>query len=776
MCQTDESGNVVAIQGAASDITEHKRAEAARAALCEAILQIQEPVGLQERIDRLLQTAMTVLKPDRVHILLADPEGQMLCAVASRGVEEPLEAIQVPIGPEGGGIAQAYRTQQMVVWDGLAPLPESLRLRFPYDQIAALRSQAFVLVPMVVQGRAIGVLATGWKQSRRPLDPAMLELLRPFVALAALAIEHDRLYADSQAKVERQPRRTREMNILTMIGNAISGSLTLNTILDQALDTTLAGLEMEVGEIFLLDATRGEVSKVRHRGPDPEVFAERSCFALGEGIPGRVVQTGECIIIPNLASDRRFLRCQVVTAGFHTFSAVPLKAKAQVIGCLNVIGRRPCIVTEADLELLTAVGATVGLAVANGRLYEDLWLATKQLEAKIEDLRRIQATLIETERLCAMGQLAAGVAHDFNNALSTLLGQAQLMRLGLQQDTFSKDQLLAHLGRQEQAALDAAETVRRIRVATRPRGTEPFTAVAMNETAMDVVEITRPRWKHEPQARGAMITLRTDLAAVPPVSGREAELREALTNLLFNAVDALPHGGTITITTRATRTAKGKMVELTVSDTGIGMPEAVRARLFEPFFTTKGAKGTGLGLSMVHGIVSRHEGTIDVTSAAGKGTVVTVRLPVASEPAASPAPPPAAVSPLSSPLRVLVIDDVLVIAETLVQLLRAMGQEAEAVASGEEGLARLDMGGFDLVITDLSMPGMSGYDVASVVKARWPGFPVILTTGWLDVVGDGKLAGSMIDLVLTKPFTKEQLSQAIAQVWAVREERRSAED
>ena len=581
--------------------------------------------------------------------------------------------------------------------------------------------------------------------------------------------------AELQTQTERQPRRTREMSVLTMIGNAVSGSLTLNNIMDQALDTTLAALELEAGEIFLLDATRGEVSKVRHRGLDPEAFAECSCFALGEGIPGRVVQTGECFIIPNLASDHRFLRHQVVTAGFRTFAAVPLKAKGQIIGCLDVAGRRPYILTEADLQLLTAVGAAIGLAVANGRLYEDLWLATKQLEANIEELRRTQATLVEAERLRAMGQLAAGVAHDFNNALTTLLGQTQLIRLGLQQDTFSKDQLLAHLRRQEQAALDAAETVRRIRVATRPRGTEPFTAVAMNEIVLDVVEITRPRWKNEPQARGVTITLRTDLDAVPPVSGREAELREALTNLLFNAVDALPHGGAITITTRVTRTAEGEMVELTVSDTGIGMPEAVRARLFEPFFTTKGAKGTGLGLSMVHGIVSRHGGTINVTSALGEGTSVTVRLPAASEPA-STAPPPAAVFPLSCPLRVLVIDDVLVIAETLVLLLRALGQEAEAVAGGEEGLARLDTGGFDLVITDLSMPEMSGYDVASVVKARWPGFPVILTTGWLDVVGDDKLDGGGIDLVLTKPFTKEQLSQAIAQAWSVREERRSSED
>lgn len=756
------------------DITERKRAEATELTFYEAVLQIQEPGGLQERLNRLLQMVRTHLELDRVYILLADPEEQMLCAVASLGVEEPSEAIRVPIGPEGGGLTQAYRTQQAVVWSGPDPVSEPLRLAPPYDQIVALRPQAFVLVPLVVQERAIGVLAADWQQSRGPLDPATLERLRPFVALAALAIEHDRLCANLQAQVERQTDRTRELEILIAIGTTISDSLALNDVLDRALDTTLASLEMEAGEIFLLDADRGEVSMARHRGLAPKAFEERSRFALGEGIPGRVVQTGECIIIPDLASNRHFLRPQVVAAGFRTFVAVPLRAKEHVIGCLDIAGRRPYTLTKADLQFLTTIGATIGLAVANGRLYEDLQLVTQQLEATLEELQRTPA-LIEAQRLRAMGQLAAGVAHDFNNTLMTLLGEAQQMRLSLEQDTFSKNQLLEHLIRQEQAVMDAAETVRRIREATRPRGTEPFTAVALNEAVMDVVEITRSRWKDEPQAHGVTITLHTDLATVPPVSGREAELRVVLTNLLFNAIDALPRGGTITITTRATRAAEGELAELTLSDTGIGMSEMVRARLFEPFFTTKGIHGTGLGLNIVHGIVSRHRGTIDVASAPGEGTTVTLRLPTASEPA-SLAPPPAALPPLSFPLQVLVIDDVLAIAKTLVQILRALGHEAEAVAGGEEGLARLDTGCFNLVITDLTMPGMSGYDVASVVKVRWPGLPVILITGWGDVVENEQMAAAGVDLALAKPFTKEQLLQAIVQVWAIRKERRSAKD
>jgi len=177
-------------------MTEHKRAEAALRALYRASVEIQTPLALTDRLDRLLQTARDVLSLDRLNIFLADSKGEWLQAVASLGTEEPLEAIRVPIGPEGGGLAQAYLTQQMIVWDGGAPVSEGLRLQPPYDRIAALRSQVFANVPLVVQGRAIGVLGADRKHSRRPLSPSTLDLLQLFATQAALAIEHARLYEE----------------------------------------------------------------------------------------------------------------------------------------------------------------------------------------------------------------------------------------------------------------------------------------------------------------------------------------------------------------------------------------------------------------------------------------------------------------------------------------------------------------------------------------------------------------------------------------------------
>ena len=211
----DAKGDICGIMGIMADISERKRAEATRHALYQASLTIQEVLGLQDRLTRLLQTAQTVLELDRVNILLADPAGEWLQAVASLGVEEPLETIRVPIGPAGGALAEAYRTQQAIIWDGRAPLPAPLRLKPPYDRIKAFRSQVFANVPLVVQGQAIGVLGADRKHTRRPLDAGTLEMLQLFAAQAALAIERARLYeAQRMAGIQLEATvktRTREL-------------------------------------------------------------------------------------------------------------------------------------------------------------------------------------------------------------------------------------------------------------------------------------------------------------------------------------------------------------------------------------------------------------------------------------------------------------------------------------------------------------------------------------------------------------------------------------
>ena len=397
-----------------------------------------------------------------------------------------------------------------------------------------------------------------------------------------------------------------------------------------------------------------------------------------------------------------------------------------------------------------------------------------ELEAAIEQLTQAQTQIVKSERLRAVGELASGVAHDFNNTLAAILGQVILLQARLERGAVASEELRRCLYLLERAALDGAEIVRRIRRSTSSDEDAPFVSVDLNRVIEQVLETTRPRWKDQAEAEGLRITVVRRLTPVPPVLGNASELREALTNLLFNALDAMPTGGTIMIgTTAVPCTAVPAMaaasagltdecVQLAVSDTGVGMSPAVQARLFEPFFTTKGDRGTGLGLSMVYGIVCRHQGSIAVDSVVGAGTTITLCLSAASAAASEALPSVAPPSSEPGSLRVLVIDDEPVLAEVLGHLLHGLGHTAVMTASSVEGLARFVAEPFDILLTDLSMSQMSGWEVAAAAKAHDPACPVILVTGWDETAGAETLEGTGVDLVLAKPYTLVQLRQSLA--------------
>jgi CheY-like chemotaxis protein len=248
----------------------------------------------------------------------------------------------------------------------------------------------------------------------------------------------------------------------------------------------------------------------------------------------------------------------------------------------------------------------------------------------------------------------------------------------------------------------------------------------------------------------------TQLTPVPAVDGHPADLRQALTNLILNAVDALPGGGTITVATRAA----GDAVEMSVADTGMGMSEEVRRRIFEPFFSTKGPQGTGLGLAMVYGIVSRHGGQISVESREGAGSTFTVRLPAGRGLAAAGASPATRVSEATA--RILVIDDEDEVRETLADMLRENRHEVVVARHGDEGLERFRQAPFDLVLTDLAMPGISGWQVAQAVKVARPDVPVVLVTGWGVELPVEQLRAHGIERVMTKPFKLQDVLEVVA--------------
>ncbi len=392
-------------------------------------------------------------------------------------------------------------------------------------------------------------------------------------------------------------------------------------------------------------------------------------------------------------------------------------------------------------------------------LEEQVRERTSQLEDTLSKLRQAQHTAIRQERLSALGTMAAGIAHDFNNALTLILGYSDLMLSGTKGKPEGPE--VAQLHAITTAAQDAAQIVRRLREFHRPDdGAETRVVLNLNQLIEQAVSLTRPRWKDDPRARGVEIEIKCELGELRPMSGDPAELREMLTNLIFNAVDAMPQGGCITI---KTETEDGEL-RVCLSDSGMGMSEETRRRCLEPFFTTKGDRGTGLGLSAVYGIIERHGGMMDIESELGHGTHFIIRLPPAAEEmVAVETGDDGVVADSSGIRRILVVDDQPIILELLQTQLREDGHEIETANDGCEALEKLGAGGFDLLLTDQSMPGMTGEELAVAAREKFPALPVILLTGFggSSIDTDHEMPG--VDIVLGKPATSVDLRRAIVQ-------------
>lgn len=389
----------------------------------------------------------------------------------------------------------------------------------------------------------------------------------------------------------------------------------------------------------------------------------------------------------------------------------------------------------------------------------DLRETNRELEKALRELKATQQQVIQQERLSAIGQMASGIAHDFNNTLTPILGFTELL---LESDSLLDDKVEARrcLEMLRTSTKDAASVVSRLREFYRPADTdEEFPIVDLAKIVQQAVLLTEPKWRSQTQARGVTVEVTVEITASPFVAGEESALREVLTNLIFNAVDAMPEGGRIALETAI----DGSDAILHVRDSGTGMSESVRQRCLEPFFSTKGASGTGLGLSMVYGIVERHRGKLEIESAAGRGTTFTIRLPRAEDATPSVSAITAEAGPISC-LKILIVDDEPSILEVVSSYLRCDGHSVATAASGREALEKFRRNHFDLVILDRVMPEMSGDQTARFIKQLNQEVPVIMLTGFgalIEVTGSQRQA---VDIVLSKPVTIDALRSTIGKL------------
>jgi CheY-like chemotaxis protein len=265
------------------------------------------------------------------------------------------------------------------------------------------------------------------------------------------------------------------------------------------------------------------------------------------------------------------------------------------------------------------------------------------------------------------------------------------------------------------------------------------------------------------------ISLDLQLHCNAPIMGDESELREVLVNMVFNAVDAMPQGGVLTLAAEENSEA----VEIFIRDTGTGMAEDVRLRIFDPFFTTKDKTGMGLGLAVSYGIIRRHEGAVEVESEVGRGTSFRIKLPIAENAVNHQLPveiPPAMVrSSQSCQTKILVVDDQAYVRDLLRDILEKEGCQVTVAAGGHEALSLFDKQDFDAIFTDVGMPVMNGWELSQAVRDRDKDIPLAVITGWGEAVGSNERKAARVDWVVAKPFDTPQIAEIAQEVFRRRE-------
>ncbi|HVW20605.1 MAG TPA: ATP-binding protein [Opitutaceae bacterium] len=615
----------------------------------------------------------------------------------------------------------------------------------------------------------VRVSADGWREIRTLKDAfnRMLDGIQESErALSTANASLRQEVAERRGAEERIRAQVARLEMLNRITRAIGERQDIRSIFQVVIRMVEEHLPVDFCCVGLLDEAAGTIRiesvGVHHEALGMAVTADANRTLVPDAnglvpcLQGRLVYDAEL-----RGLDFPFPR-RLAAGGLRAMVAAPLLVESKVFGIFFAARTSPESFSSGECEFLTQLSGHVALAANQGQLYA-------ALQQAYEDLRQTQQAVMQQERLRALGQMASGIAHDINNAISPVALYTESL---LENEPNLSARARDYLGTIQHAIDDVAQTVARMREFYRQRESQlQLTPLQVNPLIQQVLELSRARWSDMPQQRGITIKVATELAPdLPPVLGIESEIREALVNLLFNGVDAMPSGGTITLRTRLQGSGAASAVAVEVADTGIGMDEDTRRRCLEPFFTTKGDRGTGLGLAMVYGTVRRHGAEIEIDSAKGQGTVMRLLFPVPAQAAVATAAPEAPVR-VPKRLRLLVIDDDPLLIKSLRDTLETDGHQVVAANGGQAGIeaftsAQARGEPFIAVITDLGMPYVDGRKVASEIKAASPQTPVIMLTGWGQrLVTEGDIPPH-VDRVLNKPPKLRELREALAQCLA----------
>jgi signal transduction histidine kinase/ActR/RegA family two-component response regulator len=741
------------LQRTTEQLREALKAVKQRAEETDRMLEVTEAIGSALEQGQLFEViahgAARACRVDRCSIFLRDKSGQLMVPVSSQLADraaaakggdgaESLRALALEEMPSF--LLEAVRRQEPVVISDPGSDP-----RVPQGWVGLFQAKAALVVPLIHQGRTAGVLILDHLKTLHVFTEEEIRLATTLAAQAAVALEKARLYDEIQ-------QRLQQTETLLAVSQAIGSAPDLPEAIRRTTREMVRILGADTGVAWCV--TRGGDRFIPLAGYHvPRDLREPLSglpLAPDDPLLDLVKRLRTSLHSSNSKTDPRFNQPALNLMPHASLLVQPVQVNDELLGIFAIAWVRDSHAFSMD-----------DLRLADG--------IAKQAAVAIE-LHRTQRHIIEQERLNAVGKMASGLAHDFNNALVPISGYAEML-LEHQEILQNTAKATKYLKLIMTGVEDAASVVSRLREFYRKREEgETYRPLSLNKMVEQAVALTRPKWRDEALGSGRTILVEADMRPVPRILGSESEVRELLTNLIFNAVDAMPEGGMIRIRTgireaaatdEARHASSAPQVFLEVSDTGTGMTEEVRRRCLEPFFSTKGERGTGLGLPMVYGIVKRHRGTMDIESAVGKGTTFIVLLPadttLAGEVQRKTEAP-------AGPLHVLVVDDEPIARDVLTEYLAGDGHTVETAVDGRDGFEKFKAGRFSVVITDRAMPEVGGDQLAAMVKEVAPETPVVLLTGFGDLMNAAGEKPDGVDLVVKKPIRLATLREVLAKM------------
>jgi signal transduction histidine kinase len=564
------------------------------------LLEVSETLLSEVEIERLYELILEIVEretaADVVSLMLLDEKRQQLRVEAAVGLPEGI--IGSATTKIGEGIAGwvIERGQPLLLTAG-ASVESSVRQAMHRDEVASA-----ICVPLKIKGRIIGVLNASKMVPDHPFTDHDLELLSILASQVAIAIENSRIH-------EATRNRSSQLAALNELGRVVTSTLDLDEVLRMAMRGINQIVEAEAGSLLLLDETTNElVFRMSLRGDVRQTAPLK--LQIGQGIAGWVVKRGEPVLVRDVSADPRYFREASQEFGLECRSVlcVPVVIREHVIGAIELVNKLDGEFTDEDLELLSSMAATIGIAVENARLYTELAEFARQLE-------KSQAQLVRAEKLAATGRIAASLAHEINNPLQAI---HNCLHLVTRRPSLEESKRQDYLSMAQEEVESLIDLVQRMLDFYRPSKESPG-PVDIEAILEDVLSLAGKRIQH-----AGVEVHRHATSTLPSVSGVSNLLKQVFLNITLNALEAMPDGGELHIDT-AWDDRHGE-VSVSFTDTGEGIPASELPRIFDPFHTTK-AKGTGLGLSISHGIIERHGGRIDVRSGVGEGSTFTVRLP-----------------------------------------------------------------------------------------------------------------------------------------------------